>query len=369
MIDRRSFLASTATWGLLSSGAKAFTRETASSDVGQLLITGFRGTTPSDAEVDKVRRFIADGYVAGVILLRRNIRSPEQLLRLTSSLQSASANHPAVIAVDQEGGEITRLGPQNGFMSWMSAAEMAGSGRNNEEIIRYYEDRANELASVGVNLNLGPVIDLNINPFNPIIGSKGRTYGRHVEDVLRFAELFIRAHRSNGVKTCLKHFPGHGSSVSDSHKGSADVSKTWHPEEIAPFERLVRVGLADTMMNAHVLHRYLSDAPWIPTSLSQKSVAEIREGLSFSGPIITDDMQMGAITDLMSAENASVPAVAAGNSMLIYSNYSNRYSIQFVAEVRQKLLSAIHDGTLHPQIITQNASSVREFRASLITHN
>lgn len=104
MIDRRGFLASTATWGLLSSGAKAFTRETASSDVGQLLITGFRGTTPSDIEVEKVRRFIEDGYVAGVILLRRNIRSPEQLLRLTSSLQSASADYPVIIAIDQEGG-------------------------------------------------------------------------------------------------------------------------------------------------------------------------------------------------------------------------------------------------------------------------
>ncbi|MDW3118599.1 MAG: glycoside hydrolase family 3 N-terminal domain-containing protein [Roseovarius pacificus] len=369
MINRRDFVAASAVWGLWGRGAKAFSDEVASSDVGQILITGFRGTTPSDAEVDKVRRLIEDGYVAGVILLRRNIRSPEQLLRLTSSLQSASADYPAIIAIDQEGGEVTRLGAQNGFTSWMSAAEMAGSGRSNEEILNYYEERANELASVGINLNFGPVVDLNINPFNPIIGSKGRTYGRHVEDVVRFAELFIRAHRSKGVKTCLKHFPGHGSSIADSHTGSADVSQTWRPEEIAPFERLVRAGLADTMMNAHVLHRHLSDAPWIPTSLSQKSVTEIREGLSFTGPIITDDMQMGAITDLMSAENASVPAVAAGNSMLIYSNYSNRYSIQFVADVRQKLLSAIHDGTLHPQIVARHASSIREFRASLITHN
>ena len=369
MIDRRRFLAATTCLAYLGSGLKAFSLENAASVAGQILITGFRGTGPSDPEVDQVRRYIEDGIVSGVILLRRNIRSPEQLLNLTTSLQSTSAEHPVIIAIDQEGGEVTRLGRRSGFLPWMSAADMAASGRKNDEVFEYYSVRARELSVVGVNLNLGPVVDLNVNPYNPIIGAKGRAYGSQVEDVVRFAELFIRAHRSEGVKTCLKHFPGHGSSVGDSHFGTVDISKTWSAEEIAPFERLVRAGLADTIMNSHVLHTHLSDAAWIPTSLSKSSVAEMREGLSFTGPIITDDMQMGAITDFMPARDASIAAVSAGNSLLIYSNYADRYSVRSVNEVHQKLISAIQAGTLPAPLVAEHARLVRNFRKSLINHH
>ena len=119
-------------------------------------------------------------------------------------------------------------------------------------------------------------------------------------------------------------------------------------------------------MNAHVLHKYLSDAPWIPTSLSKKSTDELREGLSFAGPIVTDDMQMGAITDLVSASDASVRAVRAGNSLLIYSNHKDRYSIRSVIEVNQKLESSIKAGELSPKLVTAQALIVRKFRESII---
>ncbi len=366
-MNRRHFGISAASFGAFGAGLASVTYGDLRSVPGQLLLTGFRGTSPSDAEVDIVRRYIEHGDVAGVMLLKRNIKSPEQLFRLTTSLQSAASDHPIIISIDQEGGQVTRVGSYNGFMSWMSAADLAKSGRRNEEILSYYAKRADELSSVGVNLNLGPVVDLNLNPFNPIIGSKGRAFSRSVEDVIRFAELFVVAHRSVGVKTCLKHFPGHGSSGEDSHDGSADVSQTWSAEEIVPFERLARAGLADTIMNSHVLHRYLSDRPWIPTSLSKKSVFELRDGLTFAGPIITDDMQMGAITDLMSATDASVLAVSAGNSLLIYSNHKNRYSINSVAEVGKKLEAAIVEGTLSQAIIAARASIVQEFRSSIVT--
>ena len=339
-----------------------------SSKLGQLLITGFRGTHPTDPEVERLRRYIENGDVAGVILLERNIVNPEQLSTLISSLQASSPKTPIIVAVDQEGGEVVRLRPNRGFLPWQSAASMSQIGLDDIDIYGYYLERAEELAALGINLNLAPVVDLNVNAFNPIIGLKGRSYGRDVQHVIRFAELFIKAHRLAGVKTCLKHFPGHGSSIDDSHIGSADVTKTWQTKEIAPFERLARASLADSIMNAHILHKYLSDEPWIPTSLSSTCVREIRDGLTFYGPVITDDMQMGAVTDLMSAVAASVPAVRAGNSLLIYSNFFDHYSIDTVDEVRNSLHAAIEDGSLSTKIVSYSTFVVETFRASLINH-
>lgn len=366
MINRRKFIAATGFLGFLGIGSPTFAGRNLRNLTGQLLVTGFRGTQPSDPEVDQLRRYIEQGVVAGVMLLGRNIVSPEQLHRLNSSLQSAASELPVIICIDQEGGQVTRLGSYNGFMPWMSAADMAISGRNDKDVLAYYAQRADELSAVGVNLNLAPVVDLNVNPFNPVIGSKGRAFGRHVSDVVRFAELFIRAHRTAGVRTCLKHFPGHGSSFDDSHDGSADISETWIPEEISPFERLVQAGLADMMMNAHVLHKYLSDDPWMPTSLSRRSVDEIRDGLNFTGPIISDDMQMEAITNLFSPIDASVAAIHAGSSLLIYSNFKGTYSIRSVAKVNERLIRAIKDNELSVDAVVARAQKAGTFRATLV---
>ncbi len=366
MINRRLFLAAPALIAASSSSIASFARAEPSPNPGQCVITGFRGTRPSDPEVSQLLRMIENESIAGVILLGRNIASPEQLLELTTLLQSASPSLPVIVAVDQEGGQVSRLGQQNGFLPWESAAELAVSGRSDEEVFDYYFERSQEMAATGINLNLGPVVDLNVNPFNPIIGSVGRAFGRDVEVVVRFAELFINAHRSAGVMTCLKHFPGHGSSFSDSHEGSVDVSLTWSPEEIAPFERLVRAGLADSIMNSHVLHRYLSDEPFIPTSLSRISVTEIREGLGFKRPIITDDMQMGAVSDFMVPEKASVRALLVGNDLLIYSNFRERYSLQSTATVVEILKNALAAGDLTTEGTNTRTATVRSFRNEML---
>lgn len=366
-LNRRRFLKGATFLAMPCGVFSAETSISASSPkLGQLLITGFRGTHATDPEVERLRLYIENGDVAGVILLERNIVNPEQLSTLISALQDSSSEAPIIVAVDQEGGEVIRLRPNRGFLPWQPAATIARTGWDDIDIYNYYLERAEELAELGINLNLAPVVDLNINAFNPIIGLKGRSYGRDVQRVIRFAELFIKAHRASGVKTCLKHFPGHGSSMDDSHLGSADVTKSWQTEEISPFERLARAALADTIMNAHILHKYLSDEPWMPTSLSSKSVREIRDGLKFQGPVITDDMQMGAVTDFISAAAASVPAVRAGNSLLIYSNFFDRYSIDTVDEVRNFLQLAIEDGTLSTENILASTLVVETFRASLI---
>lgn len=365
MIRRRSFLAAQIGIGLCFATNPAPLLSGNPYSPGQLLITGFRGTKISDPEVDIARRYIATNQVAGVMLLERNIRSPEQIGSLISSFLDVAPNEKPIISIDQEGGSVARVGTNNGFSSWQAPAALARSGRNNREILHYYTVRARELSEVGVNLNFGPVVDLNVNPFNPIVGLLGRSFSDDVSVVVRFAELFIRAHRAVGVKTTLKHFPGHGSSTGDSHSGTADVSGTWSAAEIAPFERLAKAGLADTLMSAHVLHRYLSDEPWIPTSLSRSSVEEIRDGLEFSGPIVADDMQMKAITDIISARDAAVRAIAVGNSLLIYSNFDNAYRIDAVQEAVLSISRALDEGRIDPIVFKRSLELVKTFRSSL----
>ena len=261
---------------------------------------------------------------------------------------------------------MVRLGAQNGFRTWMSAQSISESGWGDQAIHDYFLARANELAAVGINMNLAPVVDLNVNPANPIIGSKGRSFGQNVEQVIRFAQLFIQAHRAAGVKTCLKHFPGHGSSLDDSHHGSADISETWSAREIAPFDRLAHAGMADSIMNGHLLNKYLSDEPWIPTSLSRAAVREVREGLGFDGIVVADDMQMGAITKFTEPASACIKAVEAGNSLLIYSNYRREHSIESTIEVSRSLREAVGSGKVSIDTIDAEVTRVRAFRGSLI---
>jgi beta-N-acetylhexosaminidase len=334
---RRSFLLCGIAAGIARPGAA---RPTGQIGFGRMLITGFRGTRPGDPEVDVVRRYLSKGTVAGVLLLRRNIISPEQLATLTRALKDETPGPAPIVAIDQEGGRVCRLDATNGFLTWMAAAEVAASGMRADEVLAYYAERVREMSLAGVNLNLAPVVDLNVNPFNPIIGRLGRSYGRSVGDVVRNAALFIKAHHSVGVLTSLKHFPGHGSSVTDSHKAATDVSDTWQAAEAEPFRALAAAGLADTIMTAHLLHPRFSDLAGVPASLSRRTVDQIRGLIGFSGPVITDDMQMSAVSGYMPLANAAIAAVNAGNSLLIYSNYRKSDRVETVATVESALLKA-----------------------------
>ena len=352
-MNRRAFLLATSA---MAAGVRA--SSSTKLDIGRMLLTGFRGTKAGDPEVDEVRRMLGANQCAGVILLRRNCTSPEQVSRLTNAFRDAAGDLRPVISVDQEGGKVARLDKGNGFQDWRSAADIAGLGQSDDDLLDYWTGRALQLAAVGINLNFGPVVDLDVNPRNPIIGRLGRSFGGNPASVSRLAGLFIQAHRLAGVKTSLKHFPGHGSSTSDSHKGIADVSATWTAEELKPFLDLVRDGLADSVMNAHLLHPDFSDAPGVPASLSRRSADAIRTILGFDGPIFTDDMQMAAVEDFMPFDAAAVAAVSAGNTFLVYSNYRKADTVGTVGRALGALqanLALLDPGALAAQIAAADA--------------
>src|SRR5690606_10098573 len=164
------------------------------------------------------------------------------------------------------------------------------------------------LAEAGINLNLAPVVDVNVNPDNPVIGQLERSFSGDPDVVTEQAKAFIEAHHEHGVLCTLKHFPGHGSSEADSHLGFVDVTNLWSRQELEPFRNLIDAGLADAIMTAHIFN-----ANWDsehPATLSRAVITGIlREELGYDGVVITDDMQMGAIRDFYGFEAAVVMSV------------------------------------------------------------
>jgi beta-N-acetylhexosaminidase len=293
--------------------------------IGQLLNVGFRGCHP--AECDLIARDVREHHIGGIILFdqemadgsarRRNIESPAQVRELLQHLQ-ALARVPLLTSIDQEGGRVNRLKPDYGFPPSISHEEL---GRLNDpaQTYRHAAATAETLRSVGLNLNLAPVVDLDANPDNPIIKGKRRSFAADPEVVARHAAEFVRAHRDRGVLTCAKHFPGHGSARGDTHLGLVDVTTTWHERELIPFRRLIEAGLCDMIMSAHVFNAKLDPAH--PATLSRAVITGLlREQLGFDGVITSDDMEMKAISSQYGLEKSVPAAIEAGIDVLCFGN-------------------------------------------------
>lgn len=245
------------------------------------LIVGFNGPKASKWLLDA----LAKRLLAGVILFERNIQDRSQVQALTKSLKAARSD--VVIAIDQEGGHVSRL-------PWLSIPPACELGKLSvAETVAAAQTIATELAKLGITLNFAPVIDLSITSDN-FISQRGRCYGATSQVVVEHARCVVDAHRAAGIRTVLKHFPGHGSSVSDSHLAPADISQTWSEEELVPYRSLIESGHADAIMLAHVQHQLLSAKE--PASLSAKVVNFLRNDLNYQGTLISDDLDMKAIS-------------------------------------------------------------------------
>ncbi|HBI15120.1 MAG TPA: beta-N-acetylhexosaminidase [Desulfobulbaceae bacterium] len=291
--------------------------------LGQLFMVGFAGLSV-DARHPVVEDITRHG-LGGVILFdrdlhgaRRNIESAEQLRELTAALQGY-ARIPLFIAVDQEGGRVCRLKEEDGFPTSLPA-KLLGDEADPARTRIYAERMAASLAACGVNLNMAPVVDLDLNPANPIIGRFLRSYGSGAGQVASHASAFIAAHHHHGIACCLKHFPGHGSAAADSHLGFVDNTEQWRPVELDPFQQLIDAGYADSVMTAHVVNRQL-DSSGLPATLSAPVISGLlRERLGFAGVIISDDLQMRAISDQWSYAEAVQNALLAGVDLIIVCN-------------------------------------------------
>ena len=291
--------------------------------IGSMLMLGFRGAdlAPGDPFLAQVRA----GHVGHVILFdrdvttggERNITSPRQLQQLTATLRAASPG-PLLIAVDQEGGRVRRLKTQKGFADLPSAQSMgAGQPDKTRAIARQL---GRELASLGISVNLAPVADVNSNPANPAIGALERSFSSNPAQVAAHALAFGQGLAQQGVIPALKHFPGQGGAQKDSHLGLTDITRCWNAKtDLAPYAQAFAQGWPGMVMLGHVFHTGL-DANY-PATLSRSVVADLLRGrMGWRGVIISDDMQMKAITDHYGLEQAVQLAVNAGVDILLFGN-------------------------------------------------
>lgn len=293
-----------------------------------MLMVGFKGdsvTTDCDAA-----RYVRDLKVGAIVLFdidltgdatigSRNITSKQRLKLMTDQLQQW-ADYPLLIATDQEGGKVARLKPQYGFLPTVTA-EYLGTV-DSEDTTRYYARRlAGEMHQCGVNVNLAPVVDV-LNHDCPAVGHFLRSFSTDPAVIARHAGWFIDESHSQGVLCTLKHFPGHGNAIDDSHYGFVDVTDRWHPEELEPFKSLIQAGQADLIMTAHLFNRHIDDE--YPATLSAKTINGLLRGqMGFDGVVVTDDLYMQAIIDKYSVSTALELAINAGADLICVGNNIN----------------------------------------------
>ena len=307
--------------------------------ISQMLIFGIQDVQKV-MEADSMLEAYSNSHLGGVILFEKNItkkRSKNQLKILVDEIQRNS-QIPSFIAIDEEGGKVNRLKPKYGFHQTRSAKYLGDI--NNLDSTYYYAKLTSDLLKeLGINVNFAPVVDLAINTSNFIYKAE-RSFGRDSEKVFFHSRNFIRAHEENDIVTVLKHFPGHGSSRTDTHKEFTDVSDTWIVEELFPYHKLILEDKAEGIMTSHVVNSKIDDG-MVPATLSERSINKLlREFLDYEGVVFSDDMQMGAIVRNYGLEEAIVLAINAGVDVLIFSNnmlYKDRVD-------PNKVISIIEEG-------------------------
>jgi len=336
--------------------------------IGQMLMIGFHGT--SAEKNSPICKDISRYHIGAVILFDynpvdksrpKNIASRKQLKKLTSQLQKCSYDGKLLIAVDQEGGKVQRLKSRYGFYGkFPKAADVARMDQ--KQIRKTYRKMAKELKGVGINYDLAPVVDLDINPKNHVIHGLGRSFGKDPQTVAAYAGIFIDAMHHYGVLTSLKHFPGHGSSVGDTHKGFVNVTDLWKRKELEPYRLLNKK--ADTVMVAHVFNKKL-DARY-PASLSNKTVnGLLRKELDFNGVVITDDLQMGAISRKYGLKNTLKLAINAGDDMLIFGNQLDPRHTVSPKKLVETVKSLIKSGAVNEKSIEYAYRRIQKLKKKL----
>lgn len=296
----------------------------------------------------------------------RNIRSRPQVAQLTRDLQALArrcGDAPLLLAADVEGGVVNRLAPLAGLEDLPSAADL---GHGSIVRTRAAGRRIGEaMAQAGLNWNLAPVVDLALNPDSPAIGRWKRSFSDDPAVVARHARAFAEGLYDHGVLSCLKHFPGHGSSREDSHKGAVDVTDTAKPDlEMMPYRILIEADFADCVMLGHLFNETL-DPEDIATVSSPVVTGLLREELGYDGIVLTDDLQMQAVLQSYPLEEAAVRAIAAGADMLILSNALGARDASIAKRVHQALVKAVLDGRLSRRRLMEANMRILRFKSRL----
>lgn len=349
---------------LLSVVAKSQEQDSLDIIIGQMIMAGVIDFQQIDLREELLLN-LEQGKIGGVVLFEKNVpktNTRQGLIAMIDTLQ-AHAPIPLLVSIDEEGGIVNRLKPKYGFDDPPSAQQL-GEWDNTDTTYYYARRIADNLKSLGINLNYAPVVDLNINPKNPIIGGIGRSFSADYMEVVEHAAVYIQAHRDAQVGTSLKHFPGHGSSAKDTHKGIADVSKTFVIEELYPYKMLIDSGKVDAVMTSHVMNRILADS--LPGTLSKRVVdGVLRSFLGYEGLVFSDDMQMKAITDHYGLETSVKLSILAGVDILVYANHVLEKDVIPVEKLFNLIKRLVQSGEIPASRIRESYKRIMDFKVQL----
>jgi len=327
-----------------------------------MLMVGIRGTQLDTEFMDQTRQQIVDGEIGGIILFKHNIKDGTQLTNFISEIKGLNVELPLLLAVDEEGGKVRRLRKSQGFNEFPSAAEV-GQNRSLDEAFEIYSQMANQIRMTGLNLNLGPVVDVNVNRSSPAIGKLKRSFSSDPEIVYNYSKAFIDAHRKAGVLTTLKHYPGHGSSREDTHNDLTDITHTQETSEQLPFRKLIEASAVDLIMAGHLFDNDLDKE--YPASLSRVHIQlNLRDKLGFDGVVITDDLQMGAIIKSYSLEEIIIAAVNSGSDILQFSDPLD-LDDNLPVRMREIIITAIKKGKIKPNRIHESYTRIKKLKLGL----
>jgi beta-N-acetylhexosaminidase len=305
-------------------------------DIGQFLI----GSMPGTSVPVELRSVAREFDLGGVILFSRNIEAPEQVIELAAESEALGRTERAWVSVDQEGGRVARL--KAPFTKWPPMATLGRAGKDGERLAEgFAKALAEELVAVGITLDYAPVLDIHTNPKNPVIGD--RALAERAEDVAKLGRVIIRALQGAGLAACGKHFPGHGDTSTDSHFELPLVEHA--PDrlraiEFEPFRAAIAEQVA-FIMTAHVLVPSFDETR--PASLSSEIVqALLREELKFDGVILSDDLEMKAVSAKYDVPYAAVEAIRAGcDGILICSG-----DVDLQGRTLEALVHAVESGKI-----------------------
>lgn len=333
--------------------------------IGQMVMVGLNDFDQKENR-ESTLKLIESGKIGGIILFEKDLKqknTKSELAKLILTLQKG-AEIPLFMGIDEEGGRVNRLKPKYGFPRSVSAKYL-GELDHPDSTLYYGESTAKNLFDFGFNVNYAPTVDVNINPENPVIAGVERSYSSSHERVTFHAQKFIEGHEKYNIATVLKHFPGHGSSASDTHLGVADVSDSWRIEELYPYQSLIDSGTVRAVMSAHVVNKVLDDQ-LLPGSLSNKMInGVLRNFLGFGGVVFSDDMHMAAISKYYGLEDAIALAINAGLDVLMFSNNIFEDEKTTGVEIHDLIKEKVVSGEIAKERIQESYVRIMELKQTM----
>jgi beta-N-acetylhexosaminidase len=346
---------------------------------GQMIITGFHGDGMGEnaEEFAAISNQIKRGQIGGVILFdidvsgllakgmtmaeakqqifSSNIKDMAQVKQLTTQLQSI-APQKLFIAVDQEGGNVQRLKSEHGFAPIPSHKQLAQGDAKTTYEISY--DLGKRLSDLGINVDFAPLLDVDVNPQSPAIGAKERSFSADPQIVVQHGRAFANGLADANIAYSFKHFPGHGSAAGDTHEGLTDITNTYQDYELEPYRELLKDSSPYTMvMVAHVINNNFDT---LPASLSKKTIQMVRD-MGFDGVIVSDDMDMGAISNKYGMETAIEMAINAGNDILVFGN-NLTFDKNRGEDVNKTIVKLVRDGKIKRSRIRESYNRVMKMK-------